>query len=210
MDERNEIAGITALGADYSRRHGIFKTKWRTDREYPFANANFIGVADVHLRQARRIDLQYGDIGALIGANYLGLELALVGQGDVDFICICDDMGIGNHIAVGRNNETGTLPQVAQRRFLIRILLAWIAARCIRRIGIAARIRNGIGRHEAAEKFVKIVFVVLLLPFPPGSPRLGADVDHGRSVFFNQLRKIRQLLGKRCGVHKKHCRHKNE
>ena len=51
-------------------------------------------VADAHERQAGRLDLDQRDVGALVGADGLGLELALVGERDDHLVGALDDVGV--------------------------------------------------------------------------------------------------------------------
>ena len=59
-------------------------------------------------RQLLRVDLQQRDVGALVGADDLGDEFALVGQPHGHFGRFVDDVRVGDDVAVGREDEART------------------------------------------------------------------------------------------------------
>ena len=65
-------------GADDASSHRVLKAKWRTNGHHPFAHAQATDVTDLHCRQARRVNLDHGHVAALVIANDLGFELALI------------------------------------------------------------------------------------------------------------------------------------
>ncbi|OIQ63337.1 hypothetical protein GALL_551240 [mine drainage metagenome] len=54
-------------------------------------------------------DLHQRHVGALIGADELGLEFALVGESDQDFIGSIDHVRIGHDVAVRADDEARAL-----------------------------------------------------------------------------------------------------
>ena len=109
LDVRDEVflRQIAALRADDAGGHRVLEAERLADRDHPFADLQLVGVADRDLRQVLRLDLEQRHVGALVGADDLGLELALVGELDVDFVGAVDDMRVGDEEAVGRNDEAG-------------------------------------------------------------------------------------------------------
>ncbi len=96
------------------------------DRDHPVADADLVGIAELHGRQrllARRLDLQHGKIGARVGADQLGLELGIVAQDDGDVLGALDHVVVGDHVAVGIDDEAR-----AQRGAAALLLLLSIAA----------------------------------------------------------------------------------
>ena len=53
------------------------------------------------------VDFEQCDIGALVGTDNLGLELALVGELDQHFVGVVDDVCVGENKPVRRKNEAG-------------------------------------------------------------------------------------------------------
>lgn len=77
----------------------------RADRHHPLARLERIGIAQAHGRQALGLDLQQRHVVLLIAPHHLGLELAAVGELDGDFAGAIDHVMIGQHIAIGGNDE---------------------------------------------------------------------------------------------------------
>jgi hypothetical protein len=48
------------------------------DGEHVVADAQLVGVAELHGGQVVRVDLQHGDVGAAIRAQHLGLEFPVI------------------------------------------------------------------------------------------------------------------------------------
>ncbi len=107
LDQRQVLAGVARLGRDDAGRDRVFEVERRADRDHPFADADLAGIADAQAGQVARVDLQQGDVAALVGAQHLGLEFAPVGERDDDLVRALDHVGIGQHVAVVRDDETG-------------------------------------------------------------------------------------------------------
>jgi hypothetical protein len=90
LDERHiAVAGQRArFGRDDAGGDAVLEAERRTDGDHPFAGPGRCRVAEAHGRQVLRIDAQHGDVGQLVHADNLGLEFALVGQLDGDFVGI--------------------------------------------------------------------------------------------------------------------------
>ncbi len=104
LDEGRDVAADTGAG---ERRHdaaghGLADTEGIADREHQIADFEPIAVADFQHRQllALGIDLEHGQIGALVGDDNLGIELAAVVQDDGDLLGALDDVPIGHDQAV--------------------------------------------------------------------------------------------------------------
>jgi len=108
LDERHEIVlrQRAPLGADDARRHAAVEAERRADGDHPFAHLEFIRVADGDFRQAGRFDFQQGHIGALVRADDLGAELALVGQAHGNLFGAVHHMRIGHDVTIRTDDKT--------------------------------------------------------------------------------------------------------
>ena len=107
MDEGNIGAAgqVAADRADDALGGGVLQAKGRADGQHPFAHLQRVGVADFHGRQVLAIDFQQGDVGHFVHADELGRTLPLVAEPDDDLVGVLGNMGIGQDIAVGREDE---------------------------------------------------------------------------------------------------------
>jgi hypothetical protein len=134
------LADEATLGADDAGRDRVAQAEGIADREDPVADAQIVGIAEVHRRQllAVGIDTDHGEIGLRIASDDLRLVL-LVGRGlHDDLVGILDDVIVGHDQAVGVDDETGSqaallllarLAEVALERFPeLAILFVRIAA----------------------------------------------------------------------------------
>jgi hypothetical protein len=183
-----ELPGLT-LGADDAGRHRVLEPEGRADRDHPLADTQLVGVADAHGRKAARVDLEQRDIGPLVRAEQLRLELALVMQGDRDLVGALHHVRVGQQIAVGGDDEprAQSARNVAARS---RRLLARPLGPLLRRIG-----------EKATEELVhRIVLVEIrnrqrpLLAAPDAGRR--ADAGHGGPDAVGEVREVRQCLGR--------------
>ena len=185
LDQRQQVAGVARLGADDAGRDRVLQAERRADRHDPFAHLEPGDVADAHRRQAAGLDLDQRHVRLLVGADDLGLELALVGQGDRDLVGAFDDVRVGHHIAVGIEDESRA---DAAR---LRVAVA----------GLLRRARAGAVGHrqpEAAEELEHVVVhVAARRAARCTGPLGGADVDDRRADLFDQLGEIGQALRRR-------------
>ncbi len=86
----------------------MVKPERRTDSQYPLANLQLAGFADLCHRQVPGLDLEQGHVAALVLADDLGLELAAIAQPHDDLVGVLDHVVVGNHVAVLGNNESRT------------------------------------------------------------------------------------------------------
>ena len=143
-----------------------------------------VDVADLHRRQAGGLDLDHRDVGALVGADDLRLELALVGQRDQHLVGALDHVGIGHHEAVGRQDEAGA---DAARLLLLVGLLRPVRARALAR-GARQRLAE-----EAAEELLHLLVHLAGPALLPLRALLGgADVDHRRPDLLDQVGEVGQ------------------
>ena len=90
------------------------------DRDHPFAEPQLVGIAELHRDQRLgRLEFQHRQIGLLVDADQLGLELAAVVHDDVDLVGIGDDVIVGHDDARGIDDEAG-----AERVGLVRLQIA--------------------------------------------------------------------------------------
>jgi hypothetical protein len=82
LDEGQVVAGIALLGTDDAGGHGVLQPERASRWPSPIRPPSAVDVADLDRRQSGCLDLHDGDVGALVGTDDPGLELALVRQGD--------------------------------------------------------------------------------------------------------------------------------
>ena len=126
--------------------------------------------------------LMQRDVGALVDADHLRLELALVGELDVDLVGAVDDVRVGDDVAVARDDEAGA------DRLLLEIALRRPAPRDL--------------PAEAAEEFVERIVLRQLGEALPLDLLRDVDADDGGALLFVELREIRQRSRaalRRCG-----------
>ena len=116
------------------------------DRDHPFAEPQLVGIAELHRDQRlrRRLELQHRQIGLLVDADQLGLDLGAVVHDDVDLVGIGDDVIVGHDDARGVDDEAG-----AERVGLARLHRALVAA-----LGSAARTAAAV-LEEVVEEFLE-------------------------------------------------------
>ncbi len=168
---RFSLRQLAPLGADDAGGDRVLQAERLADRGHPFADLELVGIADRHLGQSRGLDLEQGDVGALVGADDLGLEFALVGQLHRDFAGIVDDVGVGQHVAVGGQDEARA------GRLLLEVARTRLAARDL---------------PEAAKEFVERV-VLGNVGHRLAARRLrDVDADHRRALLLVELGEVRQ------------------
>ena len=173
LDERDQILlrQVASLRADDSRGHRVLEPERLADRDHPFADLELVGIADRDLRQILRIDLQQRNVGALVGADDLGLELAAIRQAHEDFGCIVDHVRVGGDVTIRRNDEA----RAGRLRFEIAL-------------GRAPR-----NRTEALEEFVeRIVFGDVGQPLATAHRLRHIDRNDRRTLPFVEVGEVRQ------------------
>src|ERR1035437_2626734 len=137
---------------------------------------------------------QRSDI-ALVNANYLGLELALISERHHHFVSTINHVRIGHNQAIRREDEA--------RGKAVRLLFLWqlgvILTRCL-----AWHIGNR--QTEATEELQHFLLTGTTRTDPTGDFFKGSDVHHRRTHLFHQICKVRQSahLGQR-GCHRRQC-----
>src|SRR6516225_2652021 len=102
------LAGHRArCGADDARGGAVLEAERRADGEHPLSGLQARGIAELHDRQIRAIDLDHRDIGALVGTDHLGGKLAPVGEAHGHLVGIGNHVGVGQDVAVGVDDEAG-------------------------------------------------------------------------------------------------------
>src|SRR5882757_2283586 len=111
---------IAVLRRDDARGHRATEAERIADRDYPFAEPELVGIAELHRRQLpRRLELQHRQIGLLVDADDVGLDLGAVIHDDVDLVGVGDDVVVGDDDAGGIDDEAG-----AERVGLARLQIA--------------------------------------------------------------------------------------
>ena len=116
-----DVERRAALGADDAHRHRAAQLAERVaDGDGPVADAQPVGVAQRQHGQVVAVDLEHGDVGLGIGAHHLGLEGALVVEGDGDGLGVGDHVVVGQDVAVAVDDEAragrGHDPRPLRRR----------------------------------------------------------------------------------------------
>ncbi len=99
------------------------------DRDHPFAEAQFVGIAELDCDQRLwRLEFQHRKIGLLVDADQLGLDLGAVVHDDVDFVGVGNDVIVGDDDAGGIDDEAGA-ERIGLARLQLSALVASLASR---------------------------------------------------------------------------------
>src|SRR5438034_10879214 len=158
-------ADVAAAGRDDAGGHGAAEAERVTDREHPIADPG-LALRKLGEREVRTaLDLDQRDVGARVGADHLrGKGLAVVGR-DFDLVGAIHHVVVGHSIAIGRDEETGTL--TGQRPAAATGSAAQARGQAIRSAKAA---EEALHRRARLERRVLIVGAVVLGEF-------FADVD---------------------------------
>ena len=136
-------ADVAAFRRDDAGGHRAAEAERIADREHPLPDLRGLG-GEGHILEAVAFDLQQRDVGALVLADQLGVELAAVIHHDRVARAVCDDMRVGDEIAVIADEEARALAHALAR--MKRLASA---------VAVAAVIARPIGHAEAAEEFLQ-------------------------------------------------------
>ena len=172
LDEGNEILlrQVAPLRTDDAGRHRAFEAERLADRDDPFADLELLGIADRDLRQVLGFDLEKRHVRALVGADDLGLELALVGQLDRYLVRSVDDVRVRDEVTVARNDESRA------DRLLVELA-----------VGRAASARH---LSETAEELVERIVFRKLGPARSPHPLRDVDGHHRRALLVVELGEV--------------------
>src|SRR5713226_1982142 len=104
-------AGVDVAVArrDDARRNRAAEAERIADRDHPLAEPQLVGIAELHRDQRfYRFEFQHREIGLLVDADQLGLDLGAVIHDDVDLVGIRDDVIVGHDDPRGFDDEAGT------------------------------------------------------------------------------------------------------
>ena len=107
LDERHVgiVRQAATLGRHDASRDRVFKAEGGANGGDPLTWFELVRVTNFYHGQAAGIDLEQGDIRAFVQADQFGLEFPFVGQYDLDWIAIHDNMGIRHDVAVAADDE---------------------------------------------------------------------------------------------------------
>ena len=89
-------ADVAALRRDDAGRHGAAETERDCRRRSPsHQRAACFSANFTNGKVSRRLDLQQRDVGALVGADQLGVELVVLVEADLDLAAAVDDVVVG-------------------------------------------------------------------------------------------------------------------
>src|SRR2546423_11269841 len=104
----------TFLSGEEARGHVLLKPDRRADGEHPVAHGNVVRVAERDRREvSARVHLDDGDVGLLVGADYVAAQLLARLELDHDARHVLDDMGVREDDALRVNYEAA--PDAARR-----------------------------------------------------------------------------------------------
>ena len=127
MKERKSLMPIGARQAgDDAAGDGLADAERIADRQHEIADLELIAVADLQHRQALAmgVELEHGEIGALVGEQEVRLEFASIGEHHGDLLRIADDVVVGDDEAGGIEDDAGAqrlldaLARHAERRLI--------------------------------------------------------------------------------------------
>ncbi|MCY1511233.1 hypothetical protein D9M68_456410 [compost metagenome] len=157
----------------------MVEAEGRTDGQHPAAHLELVGLADLHDRQILALDLEQGDVGARIGTDQLGFELAAVGQAHDDFI------GIGHHVVVGQDVAILGDDEAGTEGLRLALTATLGIARHRRHVALEELAQHGRQPFQVRHRLGAARTLRQLLP--------GADIDHRRGRLFDQGREVRQV-----------------
>ena len=94
-----ENINIAAFRTDDSCGYSWGQTKRITNRHDPFSDFHLIRIDERNDHQILGFNANQSQIRRRVGADYGRLEGAIVMQGHLDIVCLCDDMIVGNNVA---------------------------------------------------------------------------------------------------------------
>ncbi len=182
LDERNVVFVRQAAAdrTDDTLGHGVVEAEWRANGYDPLTGLQVLGLAELEHRQVLAVDFQQRHVGARIGTDQLGLELAAIGQAHQNLVGIGNHMVIGQDVAVGRNDETRaqglgfTLATTARR------------TRLLRHSALEELAQHGRQPFQIRHLLLRDAAIRQLLS--------GTDVHHRRRGVFDQLGEVRQAV----------------
>ena len=101
--------------------------------------------------QVGRVDLQYRDVDFRVGSDDVGLEFALVGQGDADIGRAIDYVVIGKNISIRADDHART-----------QAVLALLARRHVAAAAAIAHVSKGVAAKELAQHVAGIVGLIVI------------------------------------------------
>ena len=151
----------------------MIEAERRTDGQHPLAYLERIRLAQLDRGQVLAFDLEQRHVGARIGADQLGFQLAAVGKAHDDLVGVGHHMVVGQHIAIIGDDE----PRA--QRLRLALPAAW-ATRHLRDIAF-----------EELAKHWRQPFEIRHLPldrhFALRQLLSGTDIHHGRRSILHQL-----------------------
>ena len=125
-------ADVAAAGRDDTDGHGAAEAERIADGNDPVADADVFG-RKLDEGQIGAFDLDHGEVGALVGADDGRRSVSLPSSKvTVTLVASCDDVVVGDDIAVSRNDEAGAgRHEVARHAGACRAARATLAAELI-------------------------------------------------------------------------------
>ena len=190
LDEgHHRVAGQrTPLGADDALRRSLLQPVGRADREHRVADLEALRVAEADHGEVFGVDAKHGDVGRGVDAEHLGREFAAVAELDGHLLGFAHDVGVGQHQAVGADDEARAHAPERRRGALPAALLKARHA--------AEELEERVGFHALGQ-------AALLL----GAHLVHADdgdADDGRRRLLDDGAVVRHLAGRGQQRHRRH------
>ena len=93
--------------ADDAHRDGVAEAERIADREHDVADLQMLHRAERDGRQVFAVGLEHGEIRFGIDAAHMRMQLASIGQYELDIVGAFDDVVIREHVAFGRDDDAG-------------------------------------------------------------------------------------------------------
>ena len=110
--EETEVAArhlIAGQRRDDAARDSLADAEWVADRQNQIADFRAIGISDGEYREILlALDAQDREIDALVLQHQFARELASIGERDLDVVGTLDDVVVGDHETVMRQDNAGT------------------------------------------------------------------------------------------------------
>ena len=99
--DRVHPEAAAALRREHAGGHRVAEAERRADGDDPLAHARRVGVGELRRREARRVDLDDGEVGRRVAPDEARRQVAPVAQAHVDGERLLDDVVVREDRAVG-------------------------------------------------------------------------------------------------------------
>src|SRR5699024_4558956 len=125
LNKRQVITRITINRTDNPYRYGGIQSKRRTDSQDPLAFFQLFRVTNGQGCEVFGIYFDKRHIGTFVSTYHLGRVFLAIYKGDVNILCINDNMVIGQNVAIIRDDVTRAYTALYYLFFGLVMLLIW-------------------------------------------------------------------------------------